>query len=200
LEKVNHMIDPATTSPKARSTRKLISEKPVAFILAGALGLGLLGTALIPASPHAIAQASAASGGVTMPFGAPSSFADLVEKARPAVVSIRVKNGSKPKKSSRNAPEFNMPDLPDGHPLNEFFKNFRKDGPGSGGERRRRPSVAQGSGFFISADGYVVTNHHVIDDASEITITMDNGDEHKAEIIGSDERTDLALLKVKSGK
>lgn len=150
------MIDPATTSPKARSTRKLISEKPVAFILAGALGLGLLGTALIPASPHAIAQASAASDGVTMPFGAPSSFADLVEKARPAVVSIRVKNGSKPKKSSRSTPEFNMPDLPDGHPLNEFFKNFRKDGPGSGGERRRRPSVAQGSGFFISSGKSVV--------------------------------------------
>lgn len=194
------MIKPATTSPKARSMKKLISEKPVAFVLAGALGLGLLGATLIPSSPHAIAQTNAAASGVKMPFGAPSSFADLVEKARPAVVSIRVKGGTKSQKSGQKSPEFNMPDLPDGHPLNEFFKNFRKDGPGSGGQRRRRPSVAQGSGFFISEDGYVVTNHHVIDNASEITITMDSGDEHKAEIIGSDERTDLALLKVKSKK
>lgn len=195
------MIDPAMTSPKARSTRKLISEKPVAFALATALGLGLLGTALIPNSPHAIAQTDAARGGVMTPNGtAPLSFADLAEKARPAVVSIKVKNGSKRKKLSRNNREFNIPDLPDGHPLNEFFKNFRKDGPGSDGERHRRPSLAQGSGFIISEDGYLVTNHHVINDASEITITMDNGDEYKAKIIGSDERTDLALLKIKSKK
>ncbi len=195
------MIDPATTSPKARSTRKLISGKPMAFALAGILGLGLLGTALVPSSPHAVAQTNAARGGVMTPYGnAPYSFADLVEKARPAVVSIQVKNGSKSKKHSRNNPEFNMPDLPDGHPLNEFFKKFRKDGPGPDGERRRRPSLAQGSGFIISDDGYVVTNHHVVDKASEITVTMDNGDEHEANIIGSDERTDLALLKIKSKK
>ena len=177
---------------------KLISGKPVAFILAGALGLGLLGTVLIHNTPQAIAQAKAAPSGVVMPNGAPYSFADLVEKARPAVVSIRVKNGAKRKKLSRNSPNFNMPDIPDGHPLDEFFKKFRKDGPGSGsgGERRRRPSLAQGSGFIISADGYVVTNHHVVADASEIAITMDNGDEYKADIIGSDERTDLALLKI----
>ncbi len=195
------MIDPATTPPQARSTKKLISEKPVAFLLAGALGLGLLGTALIPNSPDAVAQTNAAPRGVMTPYGnAPSSFADLVEKARPAVVSIRVKGGSMQKKAGRKPPEFNMPDLPDGHPLNEFFKNFRNGKPGPGGKRRQRPSLAQGSGFIISDDGYVVTNHHVIDDASEITITMDNGDEHKAEVIGSDERTDLALLKVKSKK
>ena len=194
------MIDPATSSPKARSTRKPISGKPMAFALAGALGLGLLGTALVPNSPQAVAQTNAARGVMT-PYGnAPYSFADLVEKARPAVVSIQVKNGSKSKKLSRNNPEFNMPDLPDGHPLNEFFKKFRKDGPGSDGQRRRRPSLAQGSGFIISDDGYVVTNHHVVDNASEITVTMDNGDEHEANIIGSDERTDLALLKIKSKK
>ena len=124
------MIDPATTSPKTRSTRKLISGKPMAFALAGILGMGLLGTALVPNSPHAVAQTKVARGGVMTPYGnAPYSFADLVEKARPAVVSIQVKNGSKSKKHSRNNPEFNMPDLPDGHPLNEFFKKFRKDGP-----------------------------------------------------------------------
>ena len=82
------MIDPATSSPKARSTRKPISGKPMAFALAGALGLGLLGTALVPNSPQAVAQTNAARGVMT-PYGnAPYSFADLVEKARPAVVSI----------------------------------------------------------------------------------------------------------------
>ena len=77
------MIDPATSSPEARSTRKLISGKPMAFALAGALGLGLLGTALVPNSPQAVAQTNAARGVMT-PYGnAPYSFADLVEKPAP---------------------------------------------------------------------------------------------------------------------
>lgn len=196
------MIDPTKTPSKARSANKPIIEKPVALLLAGALGLGLLGTTLIPNTTDAVAQTNAAPGGVLTPYGnAPSSFADLVEKARPAVVSIRVKGGSKKKTAERKSPEFNVPDLPDDHPLNEFFKNFRNGKPGSGGgQRRQRPSLAQGSGFIISDDGYVVTNHHVINEAAEITLTMDNGDEHKADVIGSDERTDLALLKIKSDK
>ncbi len=188
------MTDPATTPTKMRSARFFTGNRPLAFALAGALGLGLLGAALAPSTPTANAQTTA----LTPYANAPASFADLAEKVRPAVVSIRVKNGSKRQKPRRNAPNFNAPDLPDDHPLNEFFKRFRKDGPD--GERRRRPSLAQGSGFIISDDGYLVTNNHVIAEATEISITMDNGDEYEAETIGTDERTDLALLKIKSKK
>ena len=59
---------------------------------------------------------------------------------------------------------------------------------------------AQGSGFVISADGYIVTNHHVVDKATEITVTMDNDQKYEAEVVGSDQRTDVALLKVKGDK
>ena len=59
--------------------------------------------------------------------------------------------------------------------------------------------MAQGSGFIISPDGYVVTNNHVVDHATEVTITMDDGTTHPAKVIGTDKRTDLALLKIKSG-
>lgn len=193
------MTDPATTPTKVRSANLLNSNKPLAFALAGSLGLGLLGAALAPNSPVANAQTNTAQTTFAAPYAnAPSSFADLVEKVRPAVVSIRVVNGAERRKSRRNGPDFKMPEFPDGHPMEEFFKKFRKDGPD--GKRRRRPSLAQGSGFIISSDGYVVTNHHVVGDATEISVTMDNGEKYDAEIIGTDERTDLALLKIESKK
>lgn len=130
------------------------------------------------------------------PYGrAPLSFANLVEKVRPAVVSIHVKNGSQrePRSMFRG-----LPDLPDDHPLNEFFKRFRKDfnDRNERPNRPSRPSLAQGSGFIISADGFVVTNNHVIDKADEISVTLENGDKLDAKLIGTDFRTDLALLKI----
>lgn len=195
------MIDPGNDSSKQGTIKKHLTKKPLALAFAGALGLGIAGAALAPDTPFAIAQTSSANSGVVTPYGrAPLSFADLAEKVRPAVVSIQVKNGEEKRTARRGIPpEFNMPDLPDDHPLNEFFKRFRKDGPGDGPRRGRR-SLAQGSGFIVSADGYVVTNHHVVGKASEISITMDNGDKHAAELIGTDERTDLALLKIKSSQ
>ena len=182
------MTEQSTTSSEVKTYKK-----PMAYVVAGVLAAGLMGTALLPNSPIAVAQTTAATPYVNAPF----SFADLAEKVRPAVVSIQVKNGVKKKKRGQSF-EYKGPDLPDGHPLKEFFKRFGEDSPR--GQRRGRPSASQGSGFFISSDGYLVTNHHVINGASEISITMENGDKHDAEIIGSDERTDLALLKVKVKK
>ncbi|MFQ5627006.1 MAG: trypsin-like peptidase domain-containing protein, partial [Methyloligellaceae bacterium] len=174
------MTDPATAPSKVRFAKSLTNNKTLAFAWAGVLGMGLLGSVFAPNSPLAITQTNAAQNTAVAPYAsAPASFADLAEKVRPAVVSISVKNGAKRRKLSRNRPEFNIPDipdLPDGHPLNEFFKNFRKDAPD--GQRRRRPKLAQGSGFIISEDGYVVTNNHVVNDASKIKVTMDNGDEY----------------------
>jgi serine protease Do len=163
----------------------------------------LAGTVYFAVPQHSV-QAQQAS-----PMGrAPLSFADVVERVKPAVVSINV-SGAGPK-VARNEPKgpgdrgpadkFNRgdrgggaPDLPDDHPLNEFFKNFPKD------FRAPRPTQAQGSGFVISADGYVVTNNHVIDGAGKIQVSFDRDNRYEAELIGTDQRTDLALLKIKTG-
>jgi serine protease Do len=87
-----------------------------------------------------------------------------------------------------------MPDLPPDNPLYDFFKQFRKGMPQA--PTKPAPSLAQGSGFFITPDGFVVTNNHVVEDAEDITVTLDNGEKYPAKLIGNDPRTDVALVKV----
>ena len=135
------MTEKLTTSSEAKNYKK-----PIAFVLAGVLAAGLLGTALLPNSPVVVAQTSA----VTPYAQAPFSFADLAEKVRPAVVSIQVKNGAKKKKRGQNF-QFKGPDLPEGHPLKEFFKQFGNEDPRDNGPQR--PKMSQGSGFIIPSDG-----------------------------------------------
>ena len=89
-----------------------------------------------------------------------------------------------------------MPDLPEDNPLYDFFKQFRKGMPQQ--QQKPSPTLAQGSGFFISPDGFVVTNNHVVEDAEDITVTMENGDKYPATLVGTDPRTDVALIKVKA--
>ena len=88
-----------------------------------------------------------------------------------------------------------MPDLPEDNPLYDFFKQFRKGMPQQA-PSKPTPSLAQGSGFFISPDGLVVTNNHVVEDAEDITVTLENGDKFPAKLVGVDPRTDVALIKV----
>ncbi|WP_300547766.1 Do family serine endopeptidase [Roseovarius sp.] len=121
----------------------------------------------------------------------PDSFADLAEKISPAVVNITtstmVAQGTGP-----------GPIVPEGSPFEDFFRQFReRQGEG---EQRPRRSSALGSGFVISEDGYVVTNNHVIESADEIIIEFFSGEELAAEVIGTDPKTDIALLKVKADK
>ncbi len=143
---------------------------------------------------------------VQTPMGrAPLSFADIVEKVKPAVVSIsvageqKVAKNDKGEKKGGGSPIPGLPDLPDDHPLNEFFKNLPKEfrGPGTAPQR---PSMSQGSGFVISPDGFVVTNNHVIDGGGKIQVAFDSTSKYDAELVGSDPRTDLALLKIKAAK
>ncbi len=123
--------------------------------------------------------------------GTPESFADLVEELSPAVVNI-TSTTILPKQ-----PEFN-PSIPPGSPFEEFFREYQdRNGPNNTPQRRRRGS-ALGSGFIISADGFVVTNNHVIENADEIEIEMIDGTLIQAEVFGRDEKTDIALLKVKT--
>lgn len=120
---------------------------------------------------------------------APEGFADLVEKISPAVVNITTT-------TTVAAPDPGLnPVVPEGSPFEEFFKNFRN---GQGPQGRQRRSQALGSGFIISEDGYIVTNNHVIEGADQITVELFSGRELEATIVGTDPKTDIALLKVES--
>jgi serine protease Do len=141
---------------------------------------------------------------------APMSFADLADKVRPAVVSVYTKNGSTWRGAGgpggpggRGGPDFfNFEDLPPGHPFREFFEQFRRGQPGQPGQpdQDNSPARAQGSGFLVSRDGYIVTNNHVIDKAAEISVTFESDEKFDAELVGADARTDIAILKIKSDK
>ena len=135
------------------------------------------------------------------------SFADVVEAVTPAVVSVRVKAKARPasNRTRRGFEDFGFDQLPDDHPLKRFFDRDGKNKPKFGQRRKRgdrnrqRPrrfGLSQGSGFFVSEDGYVVTNNHVVAGGSEYTIILNNGDEIGAKLIGTDPKTDLAVLKV----
>ena len=128
----------------------------------------------------------------------PPSFADLAEQVEPAVVSIAV-SGNTEAIAQMNGQQFQMPQFPEGSPFGEFFEQFRDRIPGRpGAGNGAQPEVkGAGSGFIISADGYVVTNNHVVENATEIEVILQNGDRYEASIKGRDPKTDLALLKVK---
>ncbi len=183
-----------------RTDRSPWARKPVAIAAAGLLGAGILAGMLAPNTNIALAETQT----VQTPNGqAPLSFASIVKKVAPAVVAIHVKNGGKKEQTSRNFEFRGMPDIPDER-LREFFKRFMPDMPDTPGapEGRRSapaPTMAEGSGFIISPDGYVVTNNHVVDSASEISVTLEDGTSLPAEMIGTDGRTDLGLLKIKDG-
>ena len=121
-------------------------------------------------------------------FGAPESFAELAEKISPAVVNITTS-------AMVAAPADGAPMVPEGSPFEDFFDDF--GGPGPGGPQR---SEALGSGFVISEDGFIVTNNHVIEGADEIEIEFFSGERLKAKLVGTDPKTDIALLKVESDK
>ncbi len=120
------------------------------------------------------------------------SFADLAEKASPAVVNIAAVQAVKQQDWRTQMPQF-----PPGSPFEQFFKDFfenqYKNAPAKKG-------VALGSGFIISADGYVVTNNHVIQNAQDIKVILNDQTQLSATLVGRDEKTDLALLKVKAPK
>ena len=112
------------------------------------------------------------------------NYVDLVAKNAPAVVNIT---------SIRKPPPQQQQELPNGEEIPDFFKHFFKNYP-----QQRQPSQAFGSGFIISADGYIVTNTHVIGGADEVQVRLSDRQELIAEVVGQDKRTDIALLKIKA--
>ena len=131
----------------------------------------------------------------------PADFADLIEKVKPAVISVRVKlEQTAQRGNSDNS-------VQPGSPVDKFLRQFGDQFGQQFGQQfgrqgnapQRRAVTGEGSGFFISADGYAVTNNHVVDHATTVTVTTDDGKIHTAKVIGTDARSDLALIKVEGG-
>jgi serine protease Do len=127
----------------------------------------------------------------------PAGFADMVERVKPSVISVRVTMKEKVSDASSKNDDDGA-----GSPMERFFRQFGgPDGmpqnPGRGG--RHGEMMGQGSGFFISSDGFAVTNNHVVDGAEKVEVTTDDGKNHTAKVIGTDPRTDVALIKVEGG-
>ena len=180
------MTNIATPTTRARRIRNALLASVFTLGIVGAAGTGVL----VTNSHMAFADP------VRVDAPAPTDFSAIVEQVAPAVVSVQVKT-EVADVANRGMPE-GMEDLPPG--MQEFFKRFQMPGQGDeGGDREPfhpRRGMSQGSGFFITDDGYVVTNAHVVADATSYSVTTNDGKELDAELIGKDERTDLALLKV----
>ncbi len=167
------------------SVKKTLAASSLALLVATASYSAV--TQLVPASP-AVAQ--------TLSNGAPAAgFADLVEQVMPAVISVEVEFQPA---SFENEDVPSMDQFPQSSPFRHFFEQFRSDRQHS--PRRAPRGRGQGSGFIISEDGYAVTNNHVVDGAARVNIKLHDGKSYKARVVGTDSKTDLALLKIESDK
>lgn len=121
-------------------------------------------------------------------------FTLLVEQSAAAVVNISTTQKRRVSGRSQRPEGIEIPDLPEGSPFNDFFRRFF----GEGGELREFESPSLGSGFLISSDGYIISNNHVIRNAEEVVVRLSDRREFTAEVIGGDERSDVALLKIEA--
>ncbi len=177
---------------KVLSPRRLILMASVAavggaLLLSGPFGYGRTSSAAFTA-PAAAADSIAQH---------PAGFADLVAKVKPAVISVRVKIPASAapammQDDQDNGDQQQIPIQP-GSPFDKFFRQF---GQQFGMPQRHQMITGEGSGFFISADGYAVTNNHVVDHAKSVQVTTDDGKIYTAKVVGTDPKTDLALIKV----
>ena len=173
-----------------RTARRLSVHRLVLLASAAGLAIALVagnGDLNLLATP-----ANAATGSQ-----APASFADVVAQVKPAVISVRVEiDGASMDESQENG----ATPIEPGAPLEKFFRRFGQGGVPQGMQQGKQTVTGQGSGFFVSADGYAVTNNHVVDHAKTVQIKTDNGTVYKAKVVGTDVKTDLALIKVDADK
>jgi serine protease Do len=141
------------------------------------------------AAPPTAAPPATAAPVAPLVTGLPD-FTGLVERYGPAVVNVKV--NQKPRASSTR---MQQPDPDAENPVNEFFRQFGLPTP-RGAPQQPRPSAGEGSGFVVSADGYIITNAHVVRDATDITVKLTDRREYPAKLIGLDTRTDVAVIKI----
>lgn len=167
-----------------------ISRQALVAALFGAAVVGTISVAPKVFSPEAGAQPIS----IEAPHGAPLSFADLIEQVEPAVVSVNVVTE---REVGRLADMEQFFEQFRGMPgLDEFLEERRQEEEDQD-EPRTQEGRSLGSGFFISQDGYIVTNNHVVEGATEIEVVLKDGSELEAELVGTDPQTDLAVLRVK---
>jgi serine protease Do len=161
--------------------------------------LRMMGAAISLGAAGVLASAPAFARG-------PDGIADIAEKVIDAVVNISTSQNVDANKGGGGGDRQANPQLPPGSPFEEFFDDFfknRRGGGSKGGERSEmqpRKTNSLGSGFIIDTSGVVVTNNHVIADADEINVIMNDGTKIKAELVGVDKKTDIAVLKFKPVK
>jgi serine protease Do len=173
--------------PRGLSARRLVLLATVTSL--GVAGLAIGSNGFRQAPTYATADAAELT-------QRPVGFADLVEKIKPAVISVRVKVDAGAEMMNFDG---DMP-FPQDSPMERFFRRFGmpngENTPNNQHQRREQFVTGQGSGFFITADGYAVTNNHVVDKAKTVEVTTDDGKTYDAKVVGADPRTDLALIKV----
>lgn len=188
-------MNPSDRAPQPRSS----ALRRFFLVTTAIAGIGGAAFVLAPTLPPHGGYPAAAAQNLTeqaKKVQTPVGFADIVAQVKPAVMAVRVKMND-----NIHPSRFDSEDLPPG--LKEFFKRFGMPDNMPNGRRGPRGSrnhiTGQGSGFFISADGYAVTNNHVVDKADSVEVQTDDGKIHTAKVIGTDPRTDLALIKVDGG-
>jgi len=188
------------TGSNCGKSKRLAARRMTLLGTVGALGVAIL---LVGSggqywrSSVGAAPASAAEFETQRPVG----FADIVAKVKPAVISVRVKvsGSAEPAMLQDNRDEERQIPVQPGSPLDKFFQQFGQElGPQT--PQRHDTITGEGSGFFISADGYAVTNNHVVDHAKSVQVTADDGTVYPAKVVGTDPKTDLALIKVDGNK
>jgi serine protease Do len=152
------------------------------LVLAGPLGYGRFADHALAATPASMTQQG------------PTGFADLISKVKPAVISVRVRVDESANDNMLGPDGEDLPPSMKGTPFEKFFRQYGFDN--SPRMQRHEVITGVGSGFFISADGYAVTNNHVVDHAKSVQVTTDDGKTYTAKVIGTDQKTDLALIKV----
>ena len=189
------MNDQSNTTQHA--PRKILKPRRLT-LLASAAGLSM---AVLLVGPGGYRQfnlpAFTASAHAAETAQSPAGFGDLVAKVKPAVISVRVKIDEDADNSAvtqRDNEEGNQSDSP----FDQFSRQFGFRIPK--GMQRHEIITGEGSGFFISPDGYAVTNNHVVDHAKSVQVTTDDGTVYTAKVIGTDKKTDLALIKVDGKK
>jgi serine protease Do len=183
------MSVPNSVPARARTKRALASVAAIAIIASGAIAGAVGFESRTPAFAQSAPAATAAPAQAGVRDQLPATFADVADKVKPAVVAVRVKIEA----ASADAYSLSSRDLSQLPPqLRELFRRF-------GQSRQPQVGTVLGSGFFISTDGYVVTNNHVVEQKGQIQVTTDDGQTLDAKVVGTDPKTDLALLKVTEG-